>query len=545
MKSKMNQSVPTHTQQPTTSHTHFFNPQSTPVVQKVQEPFFNPHSENAFFKPASKAPIQAKATTNTPNTSPSSSVENKTGLPDNLKSGVENLSGMAMDDVKVHYNSDKPAQMDALAFAQGKDIHLASGQEQHLPHEAWHVVQQKQGRVQPTVQRKTGVNINDDAGLEQEADVMGNKALGSSAHNGAMQLKNASLQTQNLIQRKPADINKEYDLIYTFNYAKSTLFSGVKPGRNKITSVLEINGFKKFGWVLPKDPDMKGGHLLKREYGGEDDVTNVVPWQVPTEDEFTTFENDYFDTWLLEKGKKKGKLSQIKVKFNTAATFTNKEALKMTEEDAKTWPELRKDDLKERIEKYNIIAELFSHIPDSIAVELTAEDGEKKRFDRQAAGISPLHIKNPAAVQPDYAPPSNFVRHSKEARNLTALDAFIKDANSPEYQSYAHACARHPNEWGIKISSQADVKHWKTGLMVKEDRGFDRPDDITHLHNQAQALIQHKDVEQIKGEYKSDVIYHYIAPDNLWVGTTLTGEFIAGYRISPQQRNALETKGTF
>ena len=36
--------------------------------------------------------------------------ENQTGLPDKLKSGMENLSGFSMDDVKVHRNSDKPAQ---------------------------------------------------------------------------------------------------------------------------------------------------------------------------------------------------------------------------------------------------------------------------------------------------------------------------------------------------------------------------------------------------------------------------------------------------
>ncbi|MDO8991413.1 MAG: hypothetical protein Q7U83_00020 [Daejeonella sp.] len=29
--------------------------------------------------------------------------ENNTGLPDNLKSGIENLSGYSMDEVKVHY----------------------------------------------------------------------------------------------------------------------------------------------------------------------------------------------------------------------------------------------------------------------------------------------------------------------------------------------------------------------------------------------------------------------------------------------------------
>jgi hypothetical protein len=79
---------------------------------------------------------------------------NKTGLPDNLKAGIENLSGLSMDDVKVHYNSAKPAGLQAHAYAQGSQIHLAPGQEKHLPHEAWHVVQQKQGRVKPTLQMK-------------------------------------------------------------------------------------------------------------------------------------------------------------------------------------------------------------------------------------------------------------------------------------------------------------------------------------------------------------------------------------------------------
>lgn len=102
--------------------------------------------------------------------------ENNTGLPDNLKTGVEKLSGISLDDVKVHRNSDKPSQLQAHAYAQGTDIHLASGQEKYLPHEAWHVVQQKQGRVKPTIQMKYKTPINDDIGLEKEADVMGAKA---------------------------------------------------------------------------------------------------------------------------------------------------------------------------------------------------------------------------------------------------------------------------------------------------------------------------------------------------------------------------------
>lgn len=100
---------------------------------------------------------------------------NKTGLPNLLKSGIESLSGMSMDHVTVHYNSDKPAQLQAHAYAQGSEIHLGAGQERHLPHEAWHVVQQAQGRVRPTLQMKAGA-INDDPSLEKEADMMGEKA---------------------------------------------------------------------------------------------------------------------------------------------------------------------------------------------------------------------------------------------------------------------------------------------------------------------------------------------------------------------------------
>lgn len=130
------------------------NQHTTAPIQKKEE------EEELQMK---KAPVQKK--------------ENKTGLPDQIKSGVENLSGISLNDVKVHYNSAKPAQLQAHAYAQGTDIHVAPGQEKHLAHEAWHVVQQKQGRVKPTMQMKGNVNVNDDAGLEKEADEMGAQAL--------------------------------------------------------------------------------------------------------------------------------------------------------------------------------------------------------------------------------------------------------------------------------------------------------------------------------------------------------------------------------
>ncbi|MBO8444994.1 MAG: GNAT family N-acetyltransferase [Bacteroidetes bacterium] len=102
--------------------------------------------------------------------------KNETGMPDNLKAGIEDLSGFSMDDVRVHYNSDKPATVQALAYTQGTDIHVAPGQEQHLPHEAWHVAQQMAGRVEPTTE-VGGLPVNDNMDLEHEADVMGAKAL--------------------------------------------------------------------------------------------------------------------------------------------------------------------------------------------------------------------------------------------------------------------------------------------------------------------------------------------------------------------------------
>lgn len=139
---------------------------------------------------------------------------NETGMPDHLKSGVEALSGIAMDDVRVHYNSSKPAQLDALAYAQGSDIHVAAGQEEHLPHEAWHVVQQKQGRVAPNL-NLNGAAINDDANLEGEADAMGERAAshGSAAlataprAAAAPDIARAPIQPR-LNQQKKAKLNK-------------------------------------------------------------------------------------------------------------------------------------------------------------------------------------------------------------------------------------------------------------------------------------------------------------------------------------------------
>lgn len=37
-----------------------------------------------------------------------------------------------MSDVNVHYNSERPAQLNTLAYAQGNTIHVAPGQESYF-----------------------------------------------------------------------------------------------------------------------------------------------------------------------------------------------------------------------------------------------------------------------------------------------------------------------------------------------------------------------------------------------------------------------------
>ncbi|XXY51690.1 DUF4157 domain-containing protein [Sorangium sp. So ce269] len=125
---------------------------------------------------------------------------NRTGLPDALKAGIESLSGLPLDDVRVHYSSAAPAQLEALAYTQGSEIHVAPGQERHVPHEAWHAVQQKQGRVRATTQMN-GVGLNDAPALEAEADVMGARAAQTRARPAPSPLQRQSISVSRAAQR--------------------------------------------------------------------------------------------------------------------------------------------------------------------------------------------------------------------------------------------------------------------------------------------------------------------------------------------------------
>ncbi|WP_168118995.1 DUF4157 domain-containing protein [Paenibacillus sp. HB172176] len=185
---------------------------------------------------------------------------NRTGLPDKLKSGIEQLSGHSMDDVKVHYQSDKPSMVGAHAYAQGTDIHIAPGQEKHLPHEAWHVVQQAQGRVKPTMQLQAAP-INDDVSLEREADVMGAKALmrsGMEQDADAPAIQRQSAAGSSFSPETPLQLRK-------VNVGKKKV--------NNLQNAMKITEFSKAIEALCKDYDKErvlyfAGQLFSAE--GED-----------------------------------------------------------------------------------------------------------------------------------------------------------------------------------------------------------------------------------------------------------------------------------
>lgn len=104
-------------------------------------------------------------------------------LHEGIRAKMENSFGQDFSDVTIHTSSQQATSLNALAYTQGSTIHFAPGQydpssqkgQELIGHELAHVVQQKQGRVQPTNQLK-GMNINSSTTLEREADNWGSKA---------------------------------------------------------------------------------------------------------------------------------------------------------------------------------------------------------------------------------------------------------------------------------------------------------------------------------------------------------------------------------
>lgn len=163
--------------------------------------------------------------------------ENTTGLPDDLKNNLESMFGMSLDQVKVHYNSPKPAKLEAHAYAEFPNIYIAPGQEKYLPEEAVHMIQQMQGRVKAS-KKVNGTAINDNPSLEKEAIKEGQKASGGVQKKGGKNL--VQKKGQGVVQRAKIEKKSHYgtfsvdDAKYKFVNSNKELDANItfEPGDN-------------------------------------------------------------------------------------------------------------------------------------------------------------------------------------------------------------------------------------------------------------------------------------------------------------------------
>src|SRR4051794_6153305 len=124
------------------------------------------------------------ASTREPAAAPPSATAAGSGspLPDPVRGKMERAFNTDFSSVRVR-ESAEASNLGASAFARGAELFFAPGQydptsqrgQSLIGHELAHVVQQSEGRVAPTIQAK-GLAINDDAGLEAEADDLGARA---------------------------------------------------------------------------------------------------------------------------------------------------------------------------------------------------------------------------------------------------------------------------------------------------------------------------------------------------------------------------------
>ncbi len=153
-----------------------------PAGKSEHPPQFKLHAGAPFQFKMAEAPLQMKAASGAKGAATAGN-SSSNGLPEEVKSQMEGAFGTSFDDVKVTANSSVAKDAGALAFAQGSNIHFAPGQfspntkggQELLGHELAHVVQQRQGRVQANAE-VNGLAVNNDKGLEAEADQLGAKA---------------------------------------------------------------------------------------------------------------------------------------------------------------------------------------------------------------------------------------------------------------------------------------------------------------------------------------------------------------------------------
>jgi Domain of unknown function (DUF4157) len=142
-------------------------------------------------------------------------------MPAEVQRKMEQVFGTSLAAVRIHVGP-RAAALGAKAYTQGTEIHFAPGTYQPespagqtlLGHELAHVIQQSAGRVSATSEAH-GVPVNEDAGLEAEADEMGAKAARGESVGSSVGAAVHSLPEGQPIQR--VQIPGEYRLTSSAN----------------------------------------------------------------------------------------------------------------------------------------------------------------------------------------------------------------------------------------------------------------------------------------------------------------------------------------
>ncbi len=347
-------------------------------------------------------------------------------------------------------------------------------------------------------------------------------------------ISDGALAANSHIQLKPADINQSH----TLNYDDTgKLTNAAAPRSTGLKRPLVINAQLKKGWVTP-DTKVKGGHLFKAEFGGVDDETNVVPWQISTEDAFTTFEETYKAAADIDAAQAATTKSPFAATVHTKATFVDRPDLLLsdTELDKEGWPEGK--DRDERKAKYADVAERFSGVPTTVNVTVDGLSTTPKPFDIAGAEIAPAFTKNPEAIKTTYVIPERYERNATKPRVFNTITDWKKASKketpvSDDFERRAkimHVMGRHAANFGLTAGNgQANLAKLEKKIS----------DFIADAPNQ----------EQILGTYKGEDVFHYLEKAKnrdekpLWACTNLGGELVAAFTLAPTQYDSLISKG--
>lgn len=160
-------------------------------------------------------------------------------LPGPLQAKMENAFDFSFAQVRVH-EGERAASVGALAYTEGHDLHFAPGQydpasssgQELIGHELAHVVQQSEGRVAANTQFK-GVDGNDDAGLEREADDWGARAArGDAVRRGGSGGSGSGAIQRRVVQRtpQPSHSGRFLDTAYAETTNGCTMHLQFEPG---------------------------------------------------------------------------------------------------------------------------------------------------------------------------------------------------------------------------------------------------------------------------------------------------------------------------